>query len=137
MSDGTNEFSFNSEGNFGQTVFIISLIVICVASTAFGCCLSATSKSSKKIRKTQKTVIRHRDPTEVVRDFEHEDDEDLDVPLDFEEEVIDIEEDALDTGFNKDDYVVTRIRLRPRPLDITKLHEKPKLQAHERRIYRT
>ena len=111
MSDKTNEFSFKSEGKFGQTVFLISIIIICVLSTAFGCCLRATTRSSQKIRKTQRTVIRHRDPTEVVRDFEHEDDEELDVPLDFEEEVIEIEEDDLDTGFNRDDQMIKRIPL--------------------------
>ena len=101
MSDSNkSKWSLNSEGNFGQTIFIISLIVICILSTGFGLCLSATFKSSKKTRRVHKTVIRHRDPTEVVRDFEHEDDVEMDVPLDFEEEVIDIEEDDLDTGFD-------------------------------------
>ena len=126
----------------GQAAFVISLFVIFILSVAFGLCLrwigsSPLVKQTRKLRKVHRTVIRHRDPTEVVRDFEHEDEFERDDPLDFEEEVIDIEEEEdLDTGFEVQEPVARRT-LQPKPLDLTKLHHKVELKAHEGRIYRT
>ena len=123
MSDNNNSFSFNSTGDYGQTVCIISLVVIFIISTIYGLCLRFTLRSAKRTRRSHRTVIRHRDPTEIVRDFEHEDEIGRDEPLEFEEEVIDIEEEDLDTGFDTSHIPVRKV-IKPRPLDITKLHEK-------------
>ena len=138
----SNNFSFEAEGNYGWTAFAVTLILICILSTAFGLCLRAavtTTPTKKKIRKVSKTVIRHRDPTQIVRDFENEDQLDDDQPLEYDAEIIEIEEEEIeefDTGFDtkEENY---RKGIKPRPLDITKLHEQIKIEPHEGRIYRT
>ena len=92
----------------GQAIFAISIIVITALSITFGVCLhwlgtTPLLKTTKRLKRVNKTVIRHRDPTEVVRDFEHEDEFDKEDPLEFEEEVVNVdEEEELDTGFEEE-----------------------------------
>ena len=89
----------------------------------FGFLLSACLKCNRGTRRVTRTIIRHRDPTEVVRDFENEDDIEHEAPLEFEEEVVE-DVETLDIGF---DYPTQRKKLHALPLDISKLHEKPKV----------
>ena len=92
-------------------------------TTLFGFILNSCLKCNRGVRKVTRTVIRHRDPTEIVRDFEHEDDIEHEAPLEFEEEVVE-DVETLDIGFEQP---TGKKRLLALPLDITKLHEKPQI----------
>ena len=97
--------------------------MISILTVLFGFLLSACLKCNRSTRRVTRTIIRHRDPTEAVRDFENEDDLEHEAPLEFEEEVVE-DVETLDIGF---DYQTKRKKLYALPLDISQLHVKPQV----------